>query len=337
MVQEFFGKIQSIKRNSRVIKGHSPKVWATLAVTLVTTVGIIGSNFNPLRSNAAPMNNKDANAVVICAYKGFLNRDPETSGKEYWKRFYVNSGYNAEKLGANILNSKEGQLTAYVTSFDSFIQRTYQACLKRPVSANEATTWRNIHLKGMSRQTIFAFIVVAGDKPWLFPKEEACKNYTKGGSVRPLCKAGPAGTTKDVVVEKIPESNIYVNKAWVTNINNLRFNAAKAGHYLVVFDDPAVVRALRNVPGSKLSPGSHRSYGDQSYLFNLYGYPRAARPGTSMHEWGLAIDFRCAGRDGRVLPMAQNGACFNWMRQNAAKYGVYNLPSEPWHWSSNGR
>ncbi|MDH3293935.1 MAG: M15 family metallopeptidase [Acidimicrobiia bacterium] len=56
-----------------------------------------------------------------------------------------------------------------------------------------------------------------------------------------------------------------------------------------------------------------------------------ARPGASMHETGLAIDFTCGGR-----PMARS-RCFYWLLRNAARYGLYNLPSEPWHWSVNGR
>ena len=27
---------------------------------------------------------------------------------------------------------------------------------------------------------------------------------------------------------------------------------------------------------------------------------------------------------------------YRWLAAHAAKYGLYNLPSEPWHWSVNG-
>ncbi len=53
-----------------------------------------------------------------------------------------------------------------------------------------------------------------------------------------------------------------------------------------------------------------------------------ARPGTSMHERGLAIDFRSCWR---------GSACFTWLSNNASKYDYKNLPSESWHWSTNGR
>jgi hypothetical protein len=56
--------------------------------------------------------------------------------------------------------------------------------------------------------------------------------------------------------------------------------------------------------------------------------PPTARPGTSMHELGLAIDFdNCSTH---ATP------CWQWLNANAASYGLHNLPSEPWHWSVNG-
>ena len=61
--------------------------------------------------------------------------------------------------------------------------------------------------------------------------------------------------------------------------------------------------------------------------------PPTARPGTSMHERGLAIDFTHGGR----IINSRSSAAFRWLDVNAARYGFYNLPSEPWHWSSNGR
>ena len=56
--------------------------------------------------------------------------------------------------------------------------------------------------------------------------------------------------------------------------------------------------------------------------------PPTARPGSSQHELGLAIDFsNCSSR---------GSACYRWLAGNASRFGMYNLPSEPWHWSVNG-
>ncbi len=60
--------------------------------------------------------------------------------------------------------------------------------------------------------------------------------------------------------------------------------------------------------------------------------PPTAVPGTSNHEQGLAIDFRCFG-DG--IP-THASPCFQWLAGHAATYGLFNLPSEPWHWSTTG-
>jgi LAS superfamily LD-carboxypeptidase LdcB len=61
--------------------------------------------------------------------------------------------------------------------------------------------------------------------------------------------------------------------------------------------------------------------------------PPTARPGASMHEQGLAIDFSC---DGKLIE-SRSHPCFTWLAANAPAYGLANLPSEPWHWSTNGR
>jgi len=59
--------------------------------------------------------------------------------------------------------------------------------------------------------------------------------------------------------------------------------------------------------------------------------PPTARPGTSMHEQGLAIDFT---EGGSILSRGSRG--YSWLAGNAAGFGFFNLPSEPWHWSTNG-
>jgi hypothetical protein len=56
--------------------------------------------------------------------------------------------------------------------------------------------------------------------------------------------------------------------------------------------------------------------------------PPTARPGTSQHEIGMAIDFaNCSTRQ---------TACYRWLAVNAERFGFFNLPSEAWHWSRTG-
>ena len=60
--------------------------------------------------------------------------------------------------------------------------------------------------------------------------------------------------------------------------------------------------------------------------------PPTALPGSSRHEFGVAIDFH----NGTSALNARSPE-FRWLAENAATYGFFNLPSEPWHWSIDGR
>ncbi|HEX4903103.1 MAG TPA: M15 family metallopeptidase [Acidimicrobiales bacterium] len=60
--------------------------------------------------------------------------------------------------------------------------------------------------------------------------------------------------------------------------------------------------------------------------------PPTAVPGRSMHELGRALDLTY---DGRLITTRANDG-FRWLAENAASYGLFNLPSEPWHWSTTG-
>jgi hypothetical protein len=57
-------------------------------------------------------------------------------------------------------------------------------------------------------------------------------------------------------------------------------------------------------------------------------HPPTAKPGTSNHERGLAIDFN---------DCSSSSDCFKWLSAHAATYHFQNLPSESWHWSVDGR
>jgi len=61
-------------------------------------------------------------------------------------------------------------------------------------------------------------------------------------------------------------------------------------------------------------------------------HPPTAPPGQSMHERGLAIDFTNNGS----LINSHSEPVWQWLAANAGSYGFRNLPSEPWHWSTNG-
>ncbi len=75
---------------------------------------------------------------------------------------------------------------------------------------------------------------------------------------------------------------------------------------------------------------SYRSFAEQVDLAKRKGlYSQgglAAKPGTSDHGWGMAVD------------LDLNKQAQAWMRQNADRYGfVENTPREPWHWAYRPR
>lgn len=65
-----------------------------------------------------------------------------------------------------------------------------------------------------------------------------------------------------------------------------------------------------------------------------------ARPGTSMHEKGLAVDFTHQGETicyPNPASRCSGNAAFDWLQAHAGEYGLQVLSSEAWHWSTNGR
>lgn len=99
----------------------------------------------------------------------------------------------------------------------------------------------------------------------------------------------------------------------------------------------AMNRAYRAAFGVNMSiTSSYRTYEEQVRL-KAEKPTLAAKPGTSNHGWGLAIDF---GGGINTFGSAQH----NWMRVNANTYGWFHprwaqydgsLP-EPWHWEYAG-
>lgn len=107
----------------------------------------------------------------------------------------------------------------------------------------------------------------------------------------------------------------------------------------------ALIGAARS-DGIDLHGGGYRPVADQIILRLAHcgtsGYdifekpagecdPPTATPGNSQHELGLAVDF---SENGSILGAGSPG--FAWMVANASSYGLINLPSEPWHWSTTG-
>ena len=123
-------------------------------------------------------------------------------------------------------------------------------------------------------------------------------------------------------------NGIYVHVSIVNDIRQLLIDAAAAGVELAGggYRSPAAQIATRRANCGTSNYAIYEMPASQCR-------PPTARPGRSMHEQGKAIDFTHNGR----LIRSRSGAGWNWLRNNAARYGLQNLPSEPWHWSVNGR
>jgi hypothetical protein len=150
-------------------------------------------------------------------------------------------------------------------------------------------------------------------------------DLTAGECSAPTNGVDPTGST--VTVTSNCGQSITIDASIGTNTENL-LNAACA-------------------EGVVLGGGGWRSNAEQIALrrahcgptdYDIYQKPSGqckpptATPGNSQHERGLAIDFT---QNGRALTRATSG--FRWLAINARRYGLFNLPSEPWHWSTTGR
>jgi hypothetical protein len=73
-----------------------------------------------------------------------------------------------------------------------------------------------------------------------------------------------------------------------------------------------------------------RSYPEQKVLYDgfirgLPGFNKAARPGTSNHQNGIAFDIAVGGASGDPI--------YDWLKQNAPARGfIRTVNGEPWHW-----
>ena len=163
-------------------------------------------------------------------------------------------------------------------------------------------------------------IVGLRENPDLMPSDPGPDNQSARGS-----GGQPPGSPSDVDLRTVRD--ITVSAAIADQIDRLL--------------------AAAEADGVRLTGHGYRDHGRQIALrrahcgtsdYAIYQMPASrcspptARPGTSMHERGEAIDFSCDG----MLIRSHSNPCYRWLVGHAADYGLYNLPSEAWHWSTNG-
>jgi hypothetical protein len=82
-----------------------------------------------------------------------------------------------------------------------------------------------------------------------------------------------------------------------------------------------MVAAARRAGVNLSVNNSYRTYDEQAHLYATKPKGMAAPPGGSNHGLGEAVDVN--------IP---NDQVFNWLSQNAKRFGFKNLKGEDWHW-----
>ncbi len=155
-------------------------------------------------------------------------------------------------------------------------------------------------------------------------RQLARRDNTGGGSL--------SGSTQSIPIppnhEIIKVSGFWVHQSIATNVEAMMAAAAADG---IVFGGGGWRDSQRQIELRR----KHCGTSDYAVyeMPSSQCRPPTATPGASMHERGLALDLTYQS----LLIGTRNNDGYRWLEANAAAYGFFNLPSEPWHWSTNGR
>jgi zinc D-Ala-D-Ala carboxypeptidase len=145
------------------------------------------------------------------------------------------------------------------------------------------------------------------------------------GLVLLLCLLAPVGFAKDVTPAKARPRAKASRLVRIHGGHRMQRDAAAA------FERMASEARAAGQP--LLVTSAWRSYQQQRYLWRLYRKgrgPKAARPGRSNHNRGLAVDLVVGDED--VSPT------YDWLAANACRFGFRRtVASEPWHWEYRPR
>ncbi|MGV3759452.1 MAG: D-alanyl-D-alanine carboxypeptidase family protein [Actinomycetota bacterium] len=160
-------------------------------------------------------------------------------------------------------------------------------------------------------------------------QEELARKAAAAAAARPRSSGGGGGSSRVTFNGSLSSVSCHTG-------GSITVNSSIAGNVKSMLDAAAADGVMLCGGGYRSSEGqiqTRKNNCGTSY-YAIYEMPASqcspptARPGTSMHEQGLAIDFNnCSSR---------STACYQWLSGNASSFGFHNLPSEPWHWSTNG-
>lgn len=157
----------------------------------------------------------------------------------------------------------------------------------------------------------------------------AARDKALSAEIARRARGGGGGSGRISVgnVDVTTVQGITVARSIASNVNSL-LNAARAAGIELAgwgYRDSDQQIALRKAHCGSTEYDIYEKPANQCH-------PPTARPGASMHERGLAIDFTYGGS----IITSHSSPAWIWLNKNASKYGLYNLSSEPWHWSTNG-
>lgn len=149
---------------------------------------------------------------------------------------------------------------------------------------------------------------------------------------------------------QIPLSKMKLNK-------NLNKNLSGDASYLIAEASDALDAMMYEFANANFTgkqkivfTDGYRSLARQQALYSKYGAGRAAKPGTSNHGWGIAVDMFWGVRtdmykDNSKRPSGFKHPNYLWFLNNGYRFGWYN-PSklrddsgtdEWWHWEYHGK
>jgi peptidoglycan hydrolase CwlO-like protein len=219
-----------------------------------------------------------------------------------------------QKLAASLQDTIDSQIARSIE-----LQKTDRELSKKIAEEAAAAAARLAAARAAREEAAAAAAAAAASAP------QVVQEPSGGGEIAPLAPSGPSGPAGSGTggIPLCTARGITVNCAISGQLGAMIDKAAADGVSLSGsgYRDPSRQIELR------------RQHCGSSY-YAIYQMPASscrpptARPGTSQHEIGLAIDFsNCSTR---------GTACYQWLAGNAAGFGFYNLPSEAWHWSTTG-
>jgi hypothetical protein len=132
--------------------------------------------------------------------------------------------------------------------------------------------------------------------------------------------------------ESTPGSRYYVAGANGRGLVNSRVSGAAL----------AMLKAAKSAGVPVSAASSFRTMAHQRALCSANtacssgNYAAVARPGSSNHQMGLAVDFTMphvsGGQTCATRGVSSGNATWNWLNANATKWGYHQYSAESWHW-----